>query len=107
VRIESRLIFLERAVLEPSFTLCRENTTKITDLSADVKERQGRVEDLQKEVLELSQKRTILALDEQKLNTARSNALQDLATARRTCDGLFLAKEKLEREVPQLEAEVE
>jgi chromosome segregation ATPase len=74
------------------------------NLSADVKAQQGRYEPLQKEVLDLSQERTALALEEQKVNAARSNALQELTAARRTCDELVLAKEKLEREVPELEA---
>jgi chromosome segregation ATPase len=103
-KLVSVLGSLEGTVLEPLFTFRKANASENIDLSIDVKEKQSRLEDLQKEVLELSQERTILALDEQKVNTARSNALQELTGLRRKCDELVLMKEKLEHEMPELEA---
>jgi chromosome segregation ATPase len=87
-----------------TFPFRKGNAVNVTDLSAAVTAQQARYEQLQKEVLDLSQERTALALEEQKVNTSRSNGLQELTACRRTCDELVLVKEKLEREVPELEA---
>jgi regulator of replication initiation timing len=85
---------LDGTKLKPSITFRRASAEDVTDLSETVKEKQAQFEQLQKEVLELSQERTMLALEEQKVNAARSNSLQDLTSARRTCDELILTKEK-------------
>jgi DNA repair exonuclease SbcCD ATPase subunit len=95
---------LKAVVLKPSLTFRKSAGVDSTDLSDDLRSKQAQIESLQSEVLELSQERTRLALEEQRVNTARSNALQDLTSARRTCDELILTKEKLEGEVTELEA---
>jgi chromosome segregation ATPase len=96
---------LESLVLQPKLTFRKAAVTSAPkDTSEKLRALQTELEETQSEVLELSQKRTNLAVEEQKLNAKRSTFLQEIALSRNQCDDLLIQKEKLESEVRELEA---
>jgi DNA repair exonuclease SbcCD ATPase subunit len=74
------------------------------DLSEDLRAKGAEWEALENELLELSQQRTALALEEQQLNADRTAHFQELSAAQQQCDELIMQKHKLEREVADLDA---
>jgi chromosome segregation ATPase len=95
---------LDSLVVQPKLTFRRVNVAALRDLSEELTAAQEEFYRVQTQSLEATQKRTDLALEEQKLNGRRSTYLQELAACRRECDELVLQKEKLEHEVAELQA---
>jgi hypothetical protein len=95
---------LDSLVLQPKLTLRRPSAPALVkDCSEQMKGMQVKLEEVQSEVLDLSQKRMELAVEEQRLGANRSLCLQELAASRSRCDELLIQKEKLESEVSGLE----
>jgi DNA repair exonuclease SbcCD ATPase subunit len=98
---------LDLSVLKPRLAFRTTASSQPSDLTEQLRAKQSEYDTVQSEVLDLAQQRTALALEEQRLNGTRSSHLQEAAAARRDCDDLVALKEKLEREVADLEALVE
>jgi DNA repair exonuclease SbcCD ATPase subunit len=99
---------LDPVLLQPRLTLRKPtSTTPVKDSFERLRDMQAEMEEIQSEILDLSQKRTDLAIEEQKLNAKRSSFLQEIALFRSRCDELLLQKEKLEGEVREFAALLE
>jgi chromosome segregation ATPase len=95
---------LDISALKPRLTFRKAGSSQQKDLTEQLRSKQTEYDTIQSEVLDISQERTALALEEQRLNATRSSHLQEAAAARRECEDLVAMKEKLEREVADLEA---
>jgi chromosome segregation ATPase len=96
---------LDSLVLKPALTFRQPASASFSkDLTAKLNALENNLDELQTDVLDLSQKRTSLAVEEQKLNAKRSSFLQEIAFTQTQCDNLLIQKEKLESEVRELEA---
>ena len=97
---------LNDVVLKPKLTFRKSNQGQSakSDLSDELRQTQAKFDTIRSDTLELAQKRTDLAVEEQRLNARRSNYLQEIAAIRRDCDDLIVQKEKLEHEIEELEA---
>ena len=97
---------LDEIVLKPKLTFRRGNQGQgaKTDLSDELREVQSKFDKIRSDTLDLTQRRTDLAVDEQRLSAQRSNFLQEIAAIRRDCDDLIVQKENIEHEIEELEA---
>ncbi|KAK8884716.1 hypothetical protein M9Y10_043835 [Tritrichomonas musculus] len=93
---------LDSIELNPNLTFHQTQSKQISDSSIQVKKAQDECEKMDSIYRDTVQKRATLALEEQKLNTKRSNLLQSISAGRQQLDELVSKKEKLEHEIEQL-----
>jgi chromosome segregation ATPase len=95
---------VDLSALKPRLTFRKAAASQQRDLAEQLRSKQSEYDATQSELLDASQERTSLALEEQRLNATRSSHLQEAAAARSECEDLVAEREKLEREVADLEA---
>lgn len=93
---------LDSIELNPNLTFHKTPSMQVKDSSAQVKKAQDECEKMESIYRDAGQKRATLALEEQKLNTKRSNLLQLISAGRQQLDELVSKKEKLEHEIDEL-----
>lgn len=95
---------LDSPVIQPNLTFIKAVETPYHDLSEELKTEMARYEDLHAATIEIAEKRTELAVEEQKIHQKNSSSLQNIAEKRRVCDALILEHEKITHEVTELES---
>ncbi|OHT10885.1 hypothetical protein TRFO_19678 [Tritrichomonas foetus] len=95
---------LDSLVLKPNITFHKAPSTQLNDLSDPLKQARLEYETLEMACREIAQKRTGLALDEQKLSTKRSTLLQTISASRQELNELMTQKEKLDHEIIELQS---
>ena len=95
---------LEAIVLNPNMVFHKTPSAQVGDLTTQLKEAQAEYEKLDFICRENGQKRTSLALEEQKLNAKRSNMLQTISAMRQQLNDLVAQKEKIDHEVTELQS---
>lgn len=95
---------LDSIELNPNLSFHKTPSLQVKDSSIQVKKAQDECEQMDSIYRDAGQKRATLALEEQKLNTKRSNLLQLISAGRLQLDELVSKKEKLEHEIVELQA---
>ena len=95
---------LEKPVLQPNFTFKKPPVSKIPDKTEELRAIEEEYESVSQKFLETAQKRTDLALEDQKLTARHSGILQELSILQNQYEKLFAQTEKSTHDLEEKKA---